>query len=88
MRGFKVNIPDRIFNKLTKFPKDRQKQILNRIELISRTPEYLDIVKMGGRENTYRLRIGDYRVIFIVDDVSKMINIDRIDTRSKIEKHY
>jgi mRNA interferase RelE/StbE len=62
MKGFQIKIPDRIFNKLKKFPKDRQRQILNKIELIPKTPEYLDIVKMKGREDTYRLRVGDYRL--------------------------
>jgi len=88
MKGFKVNIPDRIFNKLKKFPKDRQKQILNKIELITETPEFLDIVKMRGREDVYRLRVGDYRVIFVVDHVNKVINIDRLGTRSEMEKYY
>jgi mRNA-degrading endonuclease RelE of RelBE toxin-antitoxin system len=34
MKGFQIKIPDRIFNKLKKFPKDRQRQILNKIDLI------------------------------------------------------
>lgn len=88
MRGFQINIPDRIFNKLKKFPKDRQKQILNKIEIMSKAPELLDITKMGGKIDTYRLRVGDYRVIFIVDYSNKIINVDRIGTKSEIEKHY
>ena len=88
MKGFQINIPDRIFDKLKKFPKDRQKQILNKIELISKTPEYLDIIKMKGREDTYRLRIGNYRVIFVVDSVNKTINVDKIGTRGEMEKYY
>lgn len=60
MKGFKINIPDRIFNKLKKFPKDRQTQILNKIEIISKTPELLDIAKLDGRVDAYRLRVGDY----------------------------
>jgi mRNA-degrading endonuclease RelE of RelBE toxin-antitoxin system len=59
MRGFKINIPNRVFNKLKKFPKDRQIQILSKIGLIAKTPEYLDIIKMTGKEDTYRLRVGD-----------------------------
>lgn len=88
MKGFKINIPDRIFNKLKKFPKDRQTQILNKIEIISKTPELLDIAKLGGRVDTYRLRVGDYRVVFLVDYSKKAINIDKIGTKSEIEKQY
>ena len=88
MKGFQINIPDRIFSKLKKFPKDRQKQILNKTEIISKSPELLDITKMGGRIDTYRLRVGDYRVIFIVDYANKVINIDKVGTKSEIEKQY
>ena len=64
MKGFQINIPDRIFNKLKKFPKDRQSQVLNKIAIISQTPELLDIAKLGGKVDTYRLRVGDYRAVF------------------------
>ncbi len=88
MKGFHVIIPDRVFNKLKKIPKDRQKQILHKIGVITEVPEILDIKKLEGRVNTYRLRVGDYRVIFIVDFVNKTINVDRIGTRQEIEIHY
>ena len=88
MKGFQINIPDRVFNKLKKIPKDRQKQILSKIELISKSPEILDIIKLEGKGDTYRLRVGDYRVIFVVDFINKRVNIDRIGTRKEIEKYY
>lgn len=88
MKGFRTIVPDRVFHKLKKIPKDRQKQILNKIELISKSPEILDIKKMEGRIDTYRLRVGDYRVIFVVDFSNKIIKIDRIGTRQEIEKYY
>ncbi len=88
MKGFRTIIPDRVFTKLKKVPKDRQKQILAKVDLISKSPEILDIIKMEGRSDTYRLRVGDYRVIFVVDFVNKTINIDRIGTRQEIEKYY
>ena len=88
MKGFQINIPDRIFNKLKKFPKDRQAQILNKIEIISAEPELLDIAQLGGKVDTYRLRVGDYRVVFVVDYNNKTVNIDKVGTKSEIEKQY
>ena len=88
MKGFQIIIPDRIFNKLKRFPKDRQKQILNKIEQISNNPELLDIIKLAGKEDIFRLRVGNYRVIFVVDYKDKVVRIDRMETRQKIEKYY
>lgn len=66
MKGFRTIVPDRVFHKLKKIPKDRQKQILNKIELISKSPEILDIKKMEGRIDTYRLRVGDYELFSLL----------------------
>ncbi len=88
MKGFQTIIPNRVFTKLKKIPKDRQKQILTKVDLISKSPEILYIIKMEGRSDTYRLRVGDYRVIFAVDFVNKTINIDKIGTRQEMEKYY
>ena len=88
MKGFEILFSERVYKKLKKIPKDRSRQILLKINLIIKSPEILDIKKMEGRINTYRLRVGDYRIIFIVDFFSKKIKIDAIGTRKEIEKHY
>ncbi len=88
MKGFNIIVPDHIFGTLKKIPKDRQRQIISKIDLISKSPETLDIIKMKGREDTYRLRVGDYRVIFVVDFIDRTINIDRIGSRQEMENYY
>jgi len=37
---------------------------------------------MGGPEKLYRIRIGDYRVLYDVDHEQRMIGIVRIEKRS------
>jgi len=41
----------------------------------------LDIVKVAGEENTFRLRVGNYRVLFKVYEKERIIVIAKIDTR-------
>jgi len=41
-------------------PKDRQIEIVKKLDLLPINPMLLDIVKMKGYENTYRIRIGKY----------------------------
>ena len=43
-----------------------------------------DIRKLSGMENEYRLRVGDLRVLFTVED--DIITINNIDSRGQIYK--
>ncbi|MBS7646373.1 type II toxin-antitoxin system RelE/ParE family toxin [Candidatus Bathyarchaeota archaeon] len=44
----------------------------------------LDIVKIAGEANTFRLRVGKYRALFKVYEQEKIIVVAKIDTRKKI----
>ena len=45
-----------------------------------------DVKKMKN-SNKYRLRVGDYRVIFSRDDVVKIIDVENIGNRGQIYKN-
>ncbi|HMK95470.1 MAG TPA: hypothetical protein VK536_08755 [Candidatus Limnocylindrales bacterium] len=40
--------------------------------------KHLDVAKLQGRKNTYRLRSDDFRIIFEVNKNAKMINVLKI----------
>ena len=52
------------------------------IQAINSIPEG-DIIKMQGR-SSYRLRVGDYRIIF--DKSGNIIYIEKIDNRGQVYK--
>ena len=37
--------------------------------------------KLAGSEHGYRVRVGDYRVVYTVDDEQKIVSIDRVRHR-------
>lgn len=43
-----------------------------------------DLRKLEGMENTYRIRIGNYRVIYFIDIRDKIIHILKFERRGKI----
>jgi mRNA interferase RelE/StbE len=67
MIGFTLIYSDSVRKTLKKLPKDRQIEIVKKLDLLPINPMLLDIVKMKGYENTYRIRIGKYRVIIVAD---------------------
>lgn len=40
----------------------------------------------GSDENMWRIRIGDYRVIYIIEDEIKVINVRKVGNRKDIYK--
>lgn len=68
---------------LRKIPKNWQQRILAKIEQYAADPDSLanNIIRMKG-EPYYRLRVGDYRIIF--DEFDTVIDIIRVDSRGSV----
>jgi mRNA interferase RelE/StbE len=43
-----------------------------------------DVRKIKGIEDTYRVRIGDYRVVYFIDNASSTIHILKFDIRGNV----
>lgn len=59
-------------------------KILQRIEMLSRTPRPHGIQMLRGEERYYRLRQGDYRIIYEIDDAAKLVTIIKIGHRREV----
>ena len=73
---------------LRRLPADQKARIKNRLqELVADPLAGPDIVAMKGRWAGYhRLRVGNRRVIFFVDDQGQIIYVDHIGTRDDVYK--
>ena len=72
---------------LTRIPKDRRSQVLQALRALESWPllEGMDITRLKGyEEKIYRLRIGDYRVVFFTAEDA--IHILRVVSRQELEK--
>ena len=71
---------------LRRIPADRRLQIVSRIEaLASGTGQRGDVQRLAGSD-LFRLRIGDYRVLFAVDTVNQILRVELIRTRGDVYK--
>lgn len=57
------------------------KRIVTKIESLSRNPRPEGCCKLENKENEYRIRVGDYRIIYIIADSKKQIEIIGISHR-------
>ena len=69
---------------LQSLPQAILKRIIPRIKALSDNPRPSGCHKLTGSRNDWRIRIGDYRVVYEVDDARKRVRIFRIRHRREV----
>lgn len=77
---YKIEFKPKAIKDLAKLSPDLQNRIINKIELMQDNLQG-DIKKLTNFTPEYRLKVGDYRVLFEIEN--QMILIYRIKHRSK-----
>ncbi len=74
--------------KLKSLAKNERFRVAEKIAWLGRDPDdvKLDIKPLEGEKGYFRLRVGDWRIIFSRDDVIELINIEKIKARGDAYK--
>jgi len=84
---YKLKFLGKALDDLKNIDRDHQKIIKEKLLILAKNPEVLknNIKKLNGtKENFYRLRVGNYRVIFKKKEKQLIIIIVRIGHRKEI----
>ena len=71
-------------NFLKKADKIIAKRLFEKIEKLQIEPVIHDTKVIEGPKNLFRVRVGDYRILYEIDYKEKIIGIVKIDKRSKV----
>jgi mRNA interferase RelE/StbE len=58
-------------------------RIFPKIEMLSQVPRPTGCRKLQGEKNLWRIRVGNYRVIYSIDDDAQRVDIVAVRHRSK-----
>lgn len=83
MPDYRVLIKPSAAKDLDKLPVNVAARIATKIESLSRIPRPPGIKKLEGEPTRWRIRVSDWRVIFAIDDVRRVVDIIYIRHRSK-----
>lgn len=74
--------------KLLNLPKSERARIAEKIAWLGLNPQdkRLDVKALEGILGNYRLRVGDWRILFSRDDVIQILTIEKIGSRGDIYK--
>jgi mRNA interferase RelE/StbE len=66
--------PD-VYKQLQRLPRAAFAAALDRIIVLASEPRPVGAVKLTGRGNDWRIRIGEYRLVYEIDDAHQTITI-------------
>ena len=72
---------------LKKIPKVDQKRIADKIDSLAECPTNQETTKMKGNNPFHRVRVGDYRIIYEIQDEVLIILIVKIGHRRDIYRN-
>lgn len=80
---YRIEAQPTLVRQLKGIPQHEQIRILDRIEALAADPRPAGCEKLTGVEG-WRIRIGDYRVTYWIDDTDHVVVITRIGQRGSI----
>lgn len=80
---YKIEFDKRAIKFISKQPKPQRERLFKAIYVL---PHSGDIKAMQGHQGYYRLRVGDYRVIYTVDDNVLIVRIVEVGNRGDVYK--
>ncbi|PMB20064.1 type II toxin-antitoxin system mRNA interferase toxin, RelE/StbE family [Fischerella thermalis CCMEE 5205] len=84
--SYKVEISKRALKQLNKLSSEFQERIQAKIDDLASEPRPNGVKKLKNRENGYRIRVGDYRILYDIYDDILLITVVEIGHRSKVYK--
>lgn len=81
MASYQVEWKRSARKELRRLPQDVIRRVIEAVDQLAQTPFPAGAIKLSGAEHTYRLRVGEYRVIYTVEQNILFIEIIRVRHR-------
>ncbi|MDQ6860815.1 MAG: type II toxin-antitoxin system RelE/ParE family toxin [Verrucomicrobiota bacterium] len=61
-----------------------QRRVLRAVDNLAIDPRPLGCRKLQASDNAYRVRLGDYRIVYTIDDAVLIVAIERVRPRGEV----
>ncbi len=81
---YRVVVEDNAARTIRKLPKDVQRQIIAKTEALASDPRPAGCQKLKGMEDLYRVRAGEYRIVYRIEDRILLVLIVSVGHRGDV----
>ena len=82
--AYKIEFSPRADRQFRNLPQKAQARLKPRIDALTNNPRPRGVEKLQGEDNFYRIRMGDDRIIYQVQDKALLILVVKIGHRSDV----
>jgi mRNA interferase RelE/StbE len=82
--SYRVMLSSQAKRELDRLHGDIHKRLISSIEHLAENPRPHGCLKIQGKINEWRIRVGEYRIVYIVDDSAREILIRHIGHRRDV----
>lgn len=83
MAGYRIEFEPSALKALRRVTRSDQRRIIARVEALASEPRPPGCEKLEGYGG-YRIRSGDYRVVYRIDDGDRIVTITRVGHRKEV----
>jgi mRNA interferase RelE/StbE len=69
---------------LKNLPSRLHKRIIDALQKLTGEPRPRGCRKLTGGENDWRIRVGEYRIVYEIDDAAQVIRVNRVRNRREV----
>ncbi|GAB6011753.1 type II toxin-antitoxin system RelE family toxin [Viscerimonas tarda] len=81
---YKIIIKKKALKNLKIIPANYYKLIVSHVDELANNPRPFGVKKLKAEEEKYRIRVGNYRIVYTIEDKILTVYIIDIDHRGKI----
>ena len=67
-----------------KLPKDLARRVLDAASALASNPRPHGCTKLAGSSGFWRIRVGDYRIVYLIDDANRGVDVRIIANRREV----
>ena len=84
MASYRIEVKPSARKELARLPAQLIARVVPRLENLSSNPRPPGCKKLKGGDNEWRIRVGDYRVVYTINDAKLLVEVTRIRHRSEV----
>ncbi len=81
---YRIEFAKQAAKQLKSLSTEEQQRIKIKIDALANTPRPDGVVKLTGEDNLYRIRVGNYRIIYCIQDNQLLVIVLKIGHRRDV----
>jgi mRNA interferase RelE/StbE len=81
---YTVRMDSRTRKTVDRLPGDTHARVMRKLEALEENPRPVGVEKLAGPEDLYRVRVGDWRIVYAIRDRELVVIVIRIGHRREV----